>query len=82
LSVQFVNDGGYYPELDFLHDDLPPGFTPADMRIYAWTGADWTIVPGPQTVEGDVVSVPITSLGTGYFAVAPGYTRLEDWRDY
>lgn len=81
LQMQFVDDGPTVVFDDgttvreFTIDDVPPGVNPQDMRIYTYDkGSGWRILPGTQTVAGDVVSMPISSLGSGVFAVAPGVT--------
>ncbi|MCX7049041.1 MAG: FG-GAP-like repeat-containing protein [Candidatus Sumerlaeota bacterium] len=79
IAVQFVNDESAFP--GFPVRDLPAGHTASEMRIFTWTGAQWQLLPGTQTVVGNTVTGAITQAGeigheSGFnvslFAVAPG----------
>ncbi|MFC1600777.1 FG-GAP and VCBS repeat-containing protein [Candidatus Sumerlaeota bacterium] len=72
VTMQFVDDGGRIED-SFDLDDIPPGNSAADMRIYIWNKATatWGMVPGSQSVVGDTVTVSLDQLGSGMFAAGP-----------
>ena len=96
LTLQFVDDGLTYPEINFTVDDLPPGSDASKMKIHQWTGSSWEVVPGAQTVSGDTVTVSMNAFNwtslerckAAIFAVAPAVeppkttSARSDWMLY
>ncbi|MCX7045659.1 MAG: FG-GAP-like repeat-containing protein [Candidatus Sumerlaeota bacterium] len=61
VTVEFTNNGTFFA--GFPVKDIPDGYTWSQMRLYKWSGSEWSLVPGLQTVTTNTVTALINRVG-------------------